>query len=267
MNGKNLEVLIADLKDRPLRQSHGTEEELKALARSWLTRPVHPVVVRPDLTIADGHRRVRGLKLLGETKLTVFVTDEDLTDEQLTEIGLVTALHRACLEPAEMVRAVAELARADPQLQNKALAARLDLDPSSVTRLLAVARCPVALAALEGGKVKGISEAYAVAKAPDGQKQGLLNLRANGATGHALGRAARDLARTQRAASAVRLARVSVPLSTGTKVVVSGPEMDLETLIEALQSALESARRAAKESLDVKTFEKVARDKAKAGAS
>lgn len=49
-------------------------------------------------------------------------------------------------------------------------------------------------------------------------------------------------------------------------VTVAGPDMTLEGYIEALTSALEQARKANKDLLDIKTAEKVWRQRAKAGA-
>jgi hypothetical protein len=65
----------------------------------------------------------------------------------------------------------------------------------------------------------------------------------------------------------VKQARVVCPLTTGTKIVVTGPEMTLQDLIEALSSALESARKASREAIDVKTWSRVMADKAKVGAN
>ena len=60
MEGKRARLKIADLKRRPMRQQSGTEEELKALAQSWLERPVHDIIVCPSRKVVDGHRRLDG---------------------------------------------------------------------------------------------------------------------------------------------------------------------------------------------------------------
>ena len=46
-------------------------------------------------------------------------------------------------------------------------------------------------------------------------------------------------------------------------MVVSGPEMSLDGLIEALGQALDAAKKASKEGIDVKTLARVMADKAK----
>jgi hypothetical protein len=62
----------------------------------------------------------------------------------------------------------------------------------------------------------------------------------------------------------VKLARVRCPLPDGTTtVVVSGLEMSLENYIDVLQSALDLAKRANKDALDVRTAERVWKHRAK----
>jgi len=80
--------------------------------------------------------------------------------------------------------------------------------------------------------------------------------------GNALAEAGRKL-RNGTGTTAVRLARVRCPLNTGTVVVVSGPEMTIEGYISALQQALDQAKRANKEALDIRTAERVWKDRSK----
>jgi len=54
-------------------------------------------------------------------------------------------------------------------------------------------------------------------------------------------------------------------LPGGVNIAVSGEALSLEDLIESLSVTLEAARKANKELLDIRTFERVLRDKAKAG--
>ena len=105
MKGKHARKAIAALKKRPIRQGNGSAEELKALALSWLERAIHPIICRLDLTVVDGHRRIAGLELLGETEVEVFITEEELDDNQLTQIALTTAIHRADLSGYDLVLA------------------------------------------------------------------------------------------------------------------------------------------------------------------
>jgi hypothetical protein len=66
-------------------------------------------------------------------------------------------------------------------------------------------------------------------------------------------------------ASPVRVQRVLCPLPTGVSVSVSGSELGLADLIQTLTDLLKEARKAHEQSLDIKTFSSVLKDKAKKG--
>ena len=100
---------------------------------------MHPIVCRPDLTVGDG--RLDGLLLIGETEVDVFITDEELTDGQLTRLSLITAIHRAPLDGYDQAHAVKSLRDAEPTTTGKALAESLTLDPSEIPRLLSLFDC------------------------------------------------------------------------------------------------------------------------------
>ena len=100
MKGKFAVKPLAAIRRQPIRLDLGIEAELKAIAQSWLNVPIHPIIVRPDLTLADGHRRVAGLELLGVKDVEVFITDEDLTDDQL--VGNRPALRRTPQGPERL---------------------------------------------------------------------------------------------------------------------------------------------------------------------
>ena len=106
MEGKRTRLKIADLKRRPMRQKNGTDEELKALAQSWMDRPVHDIIVCPSRKVVDGHRRLAGLELLGQTEVEVLLTDQELDEKAVLEVGLTTAIHRAtCRDSTSFRRA------------------------------------------------------------------------------------------------------------------------------------------------------------------
>jgi ParB/RepB/Spo0J family partition protein len=262
MKGKSLRKKIAELKRRPRRENNGTREELMALARSWLERAVHPIVCRSDLTVVDGHRRLEGLELLGETEADVFVTDEDLTEADMTQIALSTAIHRADLTPYEKYLACRELIEMNGW-QGKELAEYLHLDPSTVTRLLSPSKLiPEAMEALRAGKLD-LSSAYAVAKLPPEGQPGLLALRMSGASRDQVERAGRR----QRAstAPAVRASKITIALTSGAKVTVTGDDLSLDDAIEAVKDATKEMVKGRDQGLDAKTLVAVCRAKAKAG--
>ncbi len=262
MKGKFLREKIADLKLRPLRQNHGSEEELKALARSWIKRAIHPIICRSDRTVADGHRRLAGLVLLGESDVEVFITDESLTDSQLTEVGLISALHRSDLSGFETWQAIEQLKSANPALPLKDLAALLNLDPSSVTRALSPARCSLAWQqALQAGKVN-ISDCYTASKVPESEQAVLLALKLAGASRDQLEAARKPRVMPTAATTAPRLSRIPVRLPGGVSVVLSGKDMTLDEAIESLSEVLKAARKARDEGLTAKSWAAGMKDKA-----
>jgi ParB family chromosome partitioning protein len=242
-------------------RKHFDEVALRALGESLKIRQNDPVQAKPDGIIIDGERRWRAARLVGLDKLDVILTEAALSDSQIQVIRLTSFFHREDLSPYEKYLACVDLMFANPSWQMKDLAETLKLDASMVTRILSPSRCSVAWQeALKAGKV-GISDCYAASKLPEADQSGLLAMKLSGATRDQIEQASRKARTTT--VPAVKLSRVRCPLSTGTTVVVSGAAMDMEGLIEALASALEAARKANKESLDVRTFEKVLKDKAK----
>lgn len=186
-----------------------------------------------------------------------------MTEAEYRALTLTENLIRSDLAPIEQVDGVDEFAKLNPGLSNKELAERVSLNPSVVTRLRAIAACPIAHAALAEGRLKGISDAYTVAKAPDAQKAELLALRASGASRDQIDQAARK--QRKAATPQVRAKRVVCPLPSGVSVTVSGPELSLEDLIEALGEAQKEAKKAREQNLDVKTWQRVMHDKSRAG--
>lgn len=254
---------LAWLKPDPKQpRKHFDEEDLRQLGESLRKKQLQPILSQPDGTIIAGERRYRAALLAGLPTLEVKVADEPLSECQVRGWQLVENMQRADLSGYEQWTACAELMCMNPSWQMKDLAEHLNLSQATVTRTL----CPSKITqewqdALRDGKVT-ISDCYTASRLEKSKQGGLLALKLSGANREAMEEAGRK-ARTPRA-DVVRAARVVCPLSTGVRVTVQGPEMDLEALIEALQSALEAARKANKESLDVKTWARVMTDRAKA---
>ena len=259
MEGKRARLKIADLKRRPMRQQNGTEEELKALAQSWMDRPVHDIIVCPSRKVVDGHRRLAGLELLGQTEVEVLLTDQELDDKAVLEVGLTTAIHRADLSGFDKFQACVKLLELNPGWQNQDLARCVKLDPSTVTRLLSPSKCVAEVVeALRENKI-AISDAYEISKQEDREGQlRLLALKNAGASREVLAAQVRK----QRAAAtpAVRVSKIKVPLVSGAVVTVSGDEITLEEAIEAAGEAVKQMKAAVAKSLNARTAMNVWRD-------
>ncbi len=125
----------------------------------------------PSLKVVDGHRRLDGLELLGETEVDVLLTNQELDDKAVLEVGLTTAIHRADLSGFDKFQACVKLLELNPGWQNQDLARCVKLDPSTVTRLLSPSKCVAEVVeALRENKI-AISDAYEISKAVDREDQ------------------------------------------------------------------------------------------------
>jgi len=242
---------------------HFDEAELRQLGESLKVKQLQPVLARPDGFLIAGERRLRAASLVGLTELLVVISEEPLTESQLRIFQLTENLHRADLRDSEKFRACEELLRLNPGWANKDLAAHLKLGESTVTKYLAPSRCiPEVQQALEEGRI-GITACYEISRATAEQQGELLRLKLSGTSRDGLA----DHVRKQKSQSVpqVRVKRILCPLPSGISLAVSGEELSLDDLIEALGEAQKEARRAREQGLDAKTFSAVMKDKAKKG--
>ncbi len=221
--------------------------------------------VRDDLiTVIWGEGRLIAARAAGLKEVPAVVLDKSMAQWQYQNLALVENVVRSDLNQFELWQGCVRLMEANSGWGLKDLAKALSYDPSAMTRIMSPSKViPQALDAFREGKIV-FGHTYAISKAESPEEQlSLLNMCLSGASRDAVEKAVRKN-RTATTAT-VKLSRVRCPLSSGTTVVVSGPEMSLEDVIEALGLAMDAAKKANKESLDVKTAEKVWRDKAKAG--
>jgi ParB/RepB/Spo0J family partition protein len=209
---------------------------------------LQPLLVMLSGRLLAGHRRLKAATAAGLESVPVIITDELLSDSQVKVIQLTENMQRADLSGFEKWTGCYELMCMNPTWQMQDLAECLHIGPSMVTRLLSPSKCvEAAQNALRDGKI-GISDCYAISKLPAAEQAGLLALKLSGASRDDIEQAGRKSRKNGAgAAQTIKLARIRCPLSTGTMVVVSGAEMDLEGLIEALSSALDAARKASKD--------------------
>ena len=167
-NSTRARVLLSKLKKRPRRLNPGTQAELIALARSWLADPIHDIIARAsDFAIGDGHRRVEGLELLGETEADVTLLEGDISDLALDRMAFVSAFHRSPLGSVDQASIIRSMKESEPGITNKAIADEMHIDPSMPTRLLSLFdTAPEVQEAAQAGKI-GVTHWYAISKAAD----------------------------------------------------------------------------------------------------
>ena len=236
----------------------------RALGESMLSvGQIEPAGAKPDGTLLWGGRRLRAAELVGIKELSVIITDKPLSDSEIRIIQITENLHRADLSGYEKWQAGAVLMQMNPNWQMKDLADHLKLDPSMVTRLLSPSKCIVPVQeALKAGRL-GISDCYAISKLPESEQAELLARKLDGASRDQIERQVR---KQRNGTPAVRMGRIKCPLPSGAVVQVSGNEISLDDMIEALADLLKEAKKASEEGLDCRTFERVCKDKAKVKA-
>jgi ParB/RepB/Spo0J family partition protein len=238
------------------------DDDLRRLGESLREKQLQPVVCAKDGAVIAGERRVRAAILVGLATLEAKIIDEPLSQLQVKLWQLTENIQRSDLSGYEKWLACTELMCMNPSWQMKDLAAQLHLDASTITRLLSPSKCiEAAQTALKDGKI-GISDCYPISKLPEKDQAGLLALKLSGASRDAIERAGRKARNGGR--QTVKVARIRHVVSAGKVLIVSGPQMSLEEYIDLLQQAIDAARKANRESLDVKTAEKVWKTRAKA---
>jgi ParB family transcriptional regulator, chromosome partitioning protein len=231
---------------------------------SLLKKQLVPLLAKADGIILDGWRRWRAAMLDGKPEcLDVIITDEPLTQAEIREIQLVSALHRADLKPYEQFLGCRDWLALNPQATARDLAARIDRDSSTLVRVLSLSNCikQVQQAAADGKL--GLSEWYAISKVPEAEQEAMLAAKLAGASRDQLEQRGRTLRNGD--AHCVKVNRLRIPLGVqGRSVTIAGRNLSLEDAIEILQETLKFARKAQGENLDGKTWVQVMKQKAKA---
>ena len=256
------EMPVSRLKSNPSNPRRAFDQQsLRALGESMKTDgQLQPVGARPDGTLLWGERRFRAAQLVGLASLNVVVIEKPLSESDSQVIHLSENLHRTDLSDPEVYLGVKDLAALNPTWLKKDLAAHLHKDASWVTRILAIdGLIPAAREAFLAGAF-GLSVAYEISKASAQEQHELLAAKLSGASRDEIGRQGR---KKRNGTPAVRVGRIKCPLPSGAVIQVSGQEISLDDMIEALVELLKEAKKASEQGLDAKTFERVCKDKAK----
>jgi hypothetical protein len=260
MKGTRTRVPLASLKKRPLRIDPGSEEELKALARSWLADPLHDILVRAaDLAIADGTRRVTGLELLGETEADVVLLAGEVTDRDLDRMAMVSAYHRSPLGGYDQACILRSMKEAQPGVMNKALADEMNLDGSMPTKLLAIFTChPAVQEAAKAGKI-GVTVWYDLSRSAD--QLAALHDALNGSSRDDLQRRRRH--GTNGKAATVTTSSIPMVLGNGVTITFRAENITLSRALDSLADARKEIDDAIKRDHDARTFTALMKKRAK----
>jgi ParB/RepB/Spo0J family partition protein len=237
------------------------EADQHRLGQSLKIKQLVDILCQPDGTVIDGERRVRAAMLIGLKTLDALIADRQLSDSEAKLWQLTTTLHRKDLTGWEKFVAATDLLAMNSDWELKDLSNHLLVDQSTITRMV----CPSKLSAawqdaLKAGRV-GLSDCYAASKADPAAREGMLALKLAGANRDALERVAKASKKTDTPTVKVPRVKIAMP---GATVSISGKDVDMDGLVELLAAALKEARKAAGQHFDVKTFQGIMADKAKA---
>jgi hypothetical protein len=241
-----------------IRQTMGSEEELRCLARDYSKRPLYPIICGLDWEVVDGNRRLAGvLEEFGpDAEVPICRTDEVVDDATKLEIMLQSAIHTRALQPFEEFLGYTKWLEINRGASAEALAGRIGRTASMMSRILSLRRTilPIREAA-EAGLI-GPAEWSEYAKCDERQQHEMWSARVAGELNNR-----DDVARAGRKArggngTAVRLNRVKCPLPNAT-VIVTGDALRLDDAIEACIAATRAMKAAREEGLDAKTAQAV----------
>jgi ParB/RepB/Spo0J family partition protein len=222
-----------------------------------------PGVMLDDL-VAWGNRRVWAAVEVGMARMPVIRLKKPLTETEFLLLQFAENDVRADLRDPEIYLACKEMRRLNPAWTNADLAERIHKDASMLTRIFSVDNLiPAAREAFLAGAL-GFSIAYEISKAASEKEQHeLLAERLGGSSRSRLAHAARG--RRSQGEPSVRMSRVRCRLESGVQVMVSGSDLSLDDVLEALADAARQARKVRDQGGDAKSFNALM--KAKAGVN
>ncbi|QJW94186.1 ParB/RepB/Spo0J family partition protein [Frigoriglobus tundricola] len=209
--------------------------------------------------VADGGCRVVGMQLAGLTEALALDLGKQPTAAELLMAQASVDLYKEFLPPldrAQLYRSLLD-ARGCTAVQ---LAHDLCVSDSTVGKYLSLLTLPANLQQQINAGTLEFSKACVLAQEPDPVRQLELAMAAPNLSRTALARLAMKGRRAK--ATSEKFSKVRCQLVNGTIVTVSGAGLDWEGLIDAISAALDYARKAHRDSLDIKTAEKVWKERA-----
>ena len=249
-----------------IREGMGTDEELRQLGRSFLQRPIHPIICRDDFEVVDGNRRLAGVLLETgpEADVPVCITDEPLDESSKIEIMLASAIHTRGLSAYEEYLGASQWMERNPNATAEQLGERIGRKRAILSRILSLGRCAPAVREAAASGLLGVTEWNAISTCPEEKQLELLADRLSGKIGNRdqLAQASKSVRRGN--VPAVKLTRIKCTLPTsGVSIVASGAELSLDEFIESLGEAQKEARKTRDNGGDIKSFQSLMASKSK----
>jgi ParB family chromosome partitioning protein len=260
MSHEVLEYLPVDkIECDPQVRKQVTDESVRGIARSMQEVGLQqPIRVRRDgarYVVVVGERRLRAARLIKLAEIAAIVEQKPLDDGATLQRQLIAALQRDDLSACEKARGIQRLLEVTKRPLAE-VAGMLGLSSGTASKLLALNSLPENIRqGVEDGQIPA-SAAYEISRVSEPEKQAALACRV--AEGHLTRDEVVGAVRSELNGNAERtpvaLKRVTAPLGNGLSVTVSGEELTLEVVIEALQDYLGRARKARTQGLELKPF-------------
>jgi len=263
MGRQHVTVKVGKLKrtTNHIRQNLGTEEERLGLGRSYIERPLYPIIATTDLEILDGNRRHTAVLLVAgpEAEVPVCLTDEPWSEAVKLEIQMESAQHQRGLSAYETYLGASQWLALNKNATARDLAQRIKVNEGHLSKVLSLSRCNRKWHQAAAQESVGISDWWAASKVSEQEQEQMLEMKLRGASSGTLA----NHARQQRNGDEpkVRTSRVKCELAGGVIITVAGNELGLDEVIEALGAAQKAARQARNQNLDVKTWSAVMHDR------
>ena len=261
-----IELPIDQIREDPAnpRQQFG-EEELAGLAQSIRkVGQIDPILVRRQgdtFVVTDGARRLRACVSLRRSSIRAIV-DDSCDDGQALATQLVTSIHNDELKPLEYAEAIQRLMELK-ELTASEVATYLGVSQTLVSNRLALLSLPEPVREHVATRRIPASTAAELARVADPKAQAELAEKvANGElTRDEVAKAAKRSKRKQQSSD---LGRVSAQLPGSRAINLVGPGLDdVETLISWLTDLLTEAKKARGQNLELATFIRTLRDRAR----
>lgn len=166
--------------------------------------------------------------------------------------------HLSAIDRARLFRSI----RKEQGCTARHLAETLKVSEGYVCRTEALLELPADLQAQVNEGTLDASRGYLLSQESDPERQRQLAAEATSISRDELARRVRR--QKSQPTPQVRAKRIVCPLPSGVSVAVSGSDLSLDDIIEALGDAQKAARKAREQNLDVKTWARVMKDKSRA---
>ena len=212
--------------------------------------------------LCDGGCRREGAGAVGIKELLALDLGKEPSPLELLLAQASIDLHKQVLLPLDRARLMRSICK-EQGCTARQLAKTLHVSEGYISRTVALLDLPEDLQAQVNEGTLDASRAYLLSQESNPERQRQLASEAASLTRDELARRVRKQKRES--SPQVRAKRIVCALPSGVSVTVSGPDLSLDDLIEALAEAQKEAKKAREQSLDVKTWQRVMHDRSRAG--